>query len=107
MLYGAILPGEERFDEVRWHDEELEKCEDLEALWGYLIRNFEVLYRIRKDMADDVLYCVFKMGITDWVVQKLHSPVDAARMSTTMGLRLLQRIIALEKKVTVFSNMFV
>ena len=43
MLNGAILPGEQRFDEEHWANDILNKCYFDNRLWGYTIHIIEEL----------------------------------------------------------------
>ena len=43
MLSGAILPGEQRFNEERWVNDILNECHFNDHLWGYIIRVVEEL----------------------------------------------------------------
>ena len=38
MLNGAILPGEQQFDEEHWFEDILNECFFDDHLWGYTIR---------------------------------------------------------------------
>ena len=57
MLNGAILPGEQRFDEERWANDILNECYFDDRLWGYMICIMEEL-RVHDPaiFTDGVLY---------------------------------------------------
>ena len=63
MLYGAILPGEQRFNEERWANDILNKCYFDDRLWGYMICIVEELQtRNPAIFMDGVLYNLITMG---------------------------------------------
>ena len=67
MLHGAILPGEQRFDEECWVNDILNKCHFDDRLWGYTIH---IVKELRTHdpvvFTDGVLYNLIRMGVMDW-----------------------------------------
>ena len=68
MLHGAILPGEQRFDEECWANDILNECHFDDHLWGYTIWVVEEL-RTRDPavFTDGVLFNLTWMGVNNWV----------------------------------------
>ena len=102
MLHGAILPGEDRFSETRWHNDVLEECYNDDALWGYVVRVGEEL-RLRNlgDWTDPVLYRLFRMGVDDWTKldHRTNVAIQATRFTTAMASCLTCRIMEGEDRV--------
>jgi len=63
--------------------------------------NTDLLMMDRKEMTDDVLYDLLKMGILDWETpnDRLNQTTPAMRHSTAMMMRMLSRVMQLEAKV--------
>ena len=63
MLHGAILPGEQRFDEERWANDILNECHFNDRLWGYTIRVVEELHTCDPAVfTDRVLFNLMRLG---------------------------------------------
>ena len=61
----------------------------------------DLLMLDRKEMTDDVLYDLLKMGILDWEAPNdcLFQTTPAMRHSMAMMMRMLSRVMQLEAKV--------
>jgi len=73
-----------------------------DVLWANMIRAHQDLLMLdRKEMTDDVLYDLLKMGILDWEIpnNRLNQTTLAMRHSTVMMMRMLSRVMQLEAKV--------
>jgi len=59
----------------------------------------------RKEMTDDVLYDLLRMGILDWEApnDRLNQTTPVMRHSTVMMMRMLSRVMQLEAKVRLAS----
>jgi len=88
-------------EERRKQDRFLDLHND-DVLWVNMIRAHQDLLLLdRKEMTDDVLYDLLKMGILDWEVpnDRLNQTTPAMRHSTAMMMRMLLRVMQLEAKV--------
>ena len=66
MLHGAILPGEQGFNEECWADDILNECYFNDCLWGYTIPIVEELQTCNPAIfMDGVLYNLMWMGVMD------------------------------------------
>ena len=93
MLNGAILPGEQRFNEERWINDILNECHFDDCLWGYTIRVVEELRT--RDLAvftDGVLYNLMRMGVMDWTGENArgNQSTQAMRLATALASRLIR-----------------
>ena len=72
-----------------------------DTLWGYAIRNSDVLHRDREAVNDPVLFNLLRMGIYDWrgVNALQNQATQAIRWSSATIMRVLQRVFRLEKQV--------
>jgi len=104
MRHGVILPGQDRFELLRWKVDSLPEAHYDDKLFGYCVRISE---RIRtRDpglFSDNILYTLFKMGIYDWEDpnKRNDQAMQAMRHSTAMADCLLQRIFDVERAVSV------
>ena len=92
MLHGAILPGEQWFDEERWANDILNECYFDDRLWGYTIRIVEELQT--HDPAifmDGVLYNLMRMGVMDWTGEnvRMNQTTQAMRLATVLASRII------------------
>jgi len=88
-------------EERRKQDRFLDLHND-DVLWANMIRAHQDLLMLdRKEMTDDVLFDLLKMGILDWEApnDRLNQTTPAMRHSTAMMMRMLSRIMQLEAKV--------
>ena len=88
MLYGAILPKEQRFNKERWANDILNKCYFDDRLWGYTICIVEELWT--RDLAvftDGVLYNLMRMGVMDWTENnmRMNQSTQAMRLVTALA----------------------
>ena len=88
MLYGAILPGEQRFNEECWAKHILNKCHFDDRLWGYTICIVEEL-RTHDPVVftDGVLYNLMQMGVMDWSGENswMNQSTQAMHLTTTLA----------------------
>ena len=73
-----------------------------DVLWANMIRaNTDLLMMDRKEMTDNVLYDLLKMGVLDWEApnDRLNQTTPAMHHSTAMMMRMLSRVLQLEAKV--------
>ena len=93
MLYRAILPGEQRFNEERWADDILDKCFFDDRLWGYTICVMEEL-RTRDPavFTDGVLYNLMRMGVMDRTGEnvRINQSTQAMRLATALASQIIQ-----------------
>ena len=101
MQHGTIPAGECVGSDARWERDVLPKCHNDNTLWGYVIRNSDVLHQERESVNDPVLFNLLRMGIYDWreVNALQNQAVQAVRWSSAMIMRVLQRVFKLEKQV--------
>jgi len=88
-------------EERRKQDRFLDLHSD-DVLWANMIRAHQDLLMLdRKEMTDDVLFDLLKMGILDWETpnDRLNQTTPAMRHSTAMMMRMLSRVMQLEAKV--------
>ena len=92
MLNGAILPGEQRFNEERWVNDILNECYFDDRLWGYTICVVEEL-RTRDPVVftDGVLFNLMRMGVMDWTGENSrgNQSTQAMRLATVLASRLI------------------
>ena len=93
MLSGAILPGEQHFNEDRWVNDILIECYFDDRLWGYTIRVVEELRTC--DLAvftDGVLFNLMQMGVMDWTGENTrgNQSTQAMRLATALASRLIR-----------------
>ena len=102
MRHGVILPGQDRFELLRWKIDSLSEAHYDDKLFGYSVRVSERL-RTRDPglFSDNVLYTLFRMGIYDWEApnKRNDQAMQAMHHSTAMADCLLQRIRDLEVAV--------
>ena len=88
MLHGAILPGEQRFDEECWGYDILNECHFNDRLWGYTIQVIEEL-RTRNPVVftDGVLFNLMQMGVNDWIGENSrgNQSTQAMRLATALA----------------------
>ena len=88
MLHGAILPGEQRFDEEHWANDILNECYFDNRLWGYTIRVVEEL-RVRDPavFTNGVLYNLMRMGVMDCTGENArgNQSTQAMRLATALA----------------------
>ena len=88
MLQGAILPGEQRFDEECWVNDILNECHFDDRLWGYTIQVVEEL-RTRDPVVftDGVLFNLMQMGVNDWFGENSqgNQSTQAMRLATALA----------------------
>ena len=105
MWHGCILPGEERFNVLQWHNDHLPELHNDDALWGFTLRASEEvrINRIQGSLMDPVLLHLFNMGIDQWTSpdHRTNSSIQVMRHGTVMASRLLDRILILENEVRV------
>ena len=93
MLNGAILPGEQRFNEDRWVNDILNECYFNDRLWGYTIRVVEEL-RTRDPavFTNGVLFNLMRMGVMDWTGENTrgNQSTQAMRLATALASRLIR-----------------
>ena len=92
MLNGVILPGEQRFNEERWAEDILNKCDDDDHQWGYTIHIVKELRTC--DLAvftDRVLYNLMQMGVMDWDGEnvQMNQSTQAMRFTTVIASRII------------------
>jgi len=88
-------------EERRKQDRFLDLHND-DVLWANMIRAHQDLLMLdRKEMTDDVLFDLLKMGILDWEAPNdcLNQTTPAMRHSTAMMMWMLSRVMQLEAKV--------
>ena len=87
MLHGAILPGEQRFDEERWANDILNECYFNDRLWGYTICVVEELRVCDPAVfTDGVLYNIMWMGVMDWIGENAQGNQSTQAMHLATGL---------------------
>ena len=88
MLSGAILPGEQRFNEEHWAKDILNECHYDDRLWGYTIRIVEEL-RVQDPavFTDGVLYNLMCMGVMDWTGTniQMNQSTQAMHLATALA----------------------
>ena len=88
MLNGAILPGEQQFNEERWVNDILNECYFDDRLWGYTIHVVEEL-RTRDPavFTDGVLFNLMRMGVMDWTGENSrgNQSTQAMRLATALA----------------------
>ena len=92
MLYGAILPREQRFDEDRWANDILNECYFDDHLWGYTIQVVkELCTRDPAVFTDGVLFNLMRMGVNDWVGENSqgNQSTQAMRLATALVSRMI------------------
>ena len=73
MLHGAILLGEQRFNEERWANDILNECHFNDRLWGYTIWVVEELHTHDPAVfTNGVLFNLMRMGVNNWVGRTLE-----------------------------------
>ena len=85
-----------------WRDDALIECHNDDALWGYVVRVYETVRRRTGDQWDDPVFLhLMQMGCLDWVRPDFRSNqlMQGIRFATAMGLRLYERIRAMEQEV--------
>ena len=93
MLHGAILPGEQRFNEERWANDILNECHFDDRLWGYTIRVVEELCtRNPAVFTDGVLFNLMRMGVNDWVGENSqgNQSTQAMQLATALASRMIR-----------------
>jgi len=88
-------------EERRKQDRFLDLHND-DVLWANMIRAHQDLLMLdRKEMTDDVLFDLLRMGILDWEApnDRLNQTTPAMRHSTAMMMWMLSRVMQLEAKV--------
>ena len=93
MLHGAILPGEQRFDEEHWVNDILNKCYFENRLWGYMIRIMEELWIHDPTVfTNGVLYNLMWMGVMDWTGENTrgNQSTQAMCLATALASRIIQ-----------------
>jgi len=73
-----------------------------DVLWANMIwAHHDLLMMDRKEMTDDVLYNLLKMGILDWdgLNNCLNQTTPAMRHLTAMMMQMLSRVMQVEAKV--------
>ena len=67
MRCGLTLPGQQRPDNDRWHNDILTECHWDNRLWGYTCRvSEEIRTCTTEDFTDPVLFQLLFMGMLDW-----------------------------------------
>ena len=93
MLSGAILPGEQHFNEEHWINDILNKCHFDDRLWGYTICVVEELRTCDPVVfTDGVLYNLMRMGVMDWTRENAqgNQSTQAMRLATALASRIIQ-----------------
>ena len=88
MLHGAILPGEQRFDEECWANDILNECYFNNHLWGYMIHIVEELWTCDPAVfMDGILYNLMRMGVMDWTENnmRMNQSTQAMRLVTALA----------------------
>ena len=86
----------------QWREDTLIECHNDDALWGFVVRAYEGVRVQSADQWDDpVLLHLMQIGSLDWVRPDFHSnqSTQGIRFATVMGLRLYERIRAMEREV--------
>ena len=101
MCQGTILAGESAVSDARWNRDFLPEYHNNDTLWGYAVRNSDVLHQERGSINDPVLFNLLRMGIYDWrgVNTLQNQAIQAVRWSSATIMRVLQRVFRLEKQV--------
>ena len=92
MLSGAILPGEQHFNEECWVNDILNKCYFDNCLWGYTIRVVEELHTHDPVVfTDGVLFNLMQMGVMDWTGENSwgNQSTQAMYLATALASRLI------------------
>ena len=67
MVHGAILPGEQWFNEEHWVEDILGECYFDDCLWGYILHMAEELHTCGPTVfTDGVLFDLMQMGTVNW-----------------------------------------
>ena len=104
MRHGLMLPGQQRPDDDRWHNNILAECHWDDRLWGYACCVSEqIRTRSAEDFTDPVLFQLLFMGTYDWDNdnRRNNQSTQAMRHSTVMGSRLYDTIRSLTAEVRV------
>ena len=104
MRCGLTLPGQQRPDDNRWHNDVLAECHWDDRLWGYACRvSKEIRTCSAEDFTDPVLFQLLFMGTYDWDGENRHNDQSTQAMChpTVMGSRLHQAIQSLTAEVRV------
>ena len=92
MLHGAILPGEQRFDEEHWANDILNECYFDDHPWGYTIHIMEELRTHDPTVfTDGVLYNLMQMGVMDWTKHnvRMNQSTQAMRLATALASQII------------------
>ena len=97
-----IFPTGTNADLQQWRDDALIECHNNNALWGFAVRVYESVQLRTENQWDDLVFlCLMQMGCLDWVQPDFCSnqSTQGIRFVTAMGLRLYERIRAMEQEV--------
>ena len=101
-----LLPGEENWDPLRkntrWKNDIFSDLYNNDTLYAYTIRASEEFCLLDwEKLRDPVLHCLLGVGLLDWVDKddRLNQATQASWISTTMSMRILERLIQEEDKV--------
>ena len=92
MLHGAILSGEQRFNEERWANDILNECYFNNCLWGYTIRIVEELQTHDPTVfTDGVLYNLMRIAVMDWTEHnvRMNQSTQAMHLATALASRII------------------
>ena len=92
MLNGAILPGEQRFNEEHWANNILNECHFDDCLWGYTICIMEELQTSDPSVfTDGVLYNLMWMGVMDWTRDnvRMNQSAQAMHLATALASQII------------------
>ena len=89
-------------DLQQWRDNALIECHNDDALWGFVVRAYESVRCCTENQWDDLVFLrLMQMGCLNWVQPDFRSnpSMQGIRFATAMGLRLYERIRAMEREV--------
>ena len=93
MLHGAILPGEQMFNEECWANDILNECFFDNHLWGYAIHIVEELWTCDPAVfTDGVLHNLMRMGVMDWTKHniRMNQSTQAIHLATALACQIIQ-----------------
>ena len=91
----------------RWINDPFPDLHNDDMLWALAIREYDSLFSITSgELKDPVLRRLIKMGLVDWRGEDkpLNQATRALRHSSSVGCRLLCRVLELEGKASVVEH---
>jgi len=109
MRRGSLYTGNSGMNpatrEQEWKTKTLSNLRAADELWAYNIRAHDEFRLLEANeygpVNDAVLLRLFKLGLYDWkgLDDRSADKAEAMRLSSTMAMRMMQRILLCEKQV--------